>query len=68
MSLKQGVMELQKRFQGSLVGAVLGDCIGAYFEGASEAVAIEDINKLLKRLTSKNVGESGYVYDAIMEK
>ncbi|KAJ8316997.1 hypothetical protein KUTeg_004901 [Tegillarca granosa] len=42
---------LLSRFQGSLVGAVVGDCIGAVFEGLwVPGIAIEKILRLVKKI------------------
>ena len=40
------------RFQGSLVGAIVGDCIGSVFEGYDWSVAIgtERVLKLIGKL------------------
>lgn len=41
------------RFQGSLVGGVVGDCIGAVFEGGwFERVEIEDVLKVTRKIQS----------------
>ena len=44
------------RFQGSLVGAVVGDCIGAVFEGGwFDNVELDRIVKLSTKIDDGNV-------------
>jgi hypothetical protein len=47
------------RFQGSLVGAIVGDCIGAVFEGFdwSTVVGTDRVLKLVEKIETGNLSD-----------
>ncbi len=47
---------LRSRFQGSMVGGVIGDCVGAPFEATGSGGSTRYVTKFAKKIPSSTAG------------
>ncbi|KAK2149542.1 hypothetical protein LSH36_447g02035 [Paralvinella palmiformis] len=60
-------VSLLSKFKGAMVGAVIGDCIGAGFEGELY-VELQDVLSLVEKIEKKEVKQLGYTDDTAMAR